>query len=162
MAVMSHGAGTYRNFGRRGHRHLPYGSLGAWQNLSKDPIELWEAGPIGRWEPIPAGSRVGLPGFSRHVSSLAAAATRTVGSMSATRAARKRGKPASGAGAGAEAFKRRRKVSMALWQAGVYPAYWDHPNPIRGSRPRSPRPRDPGWSQLLPFLRASNPEKSFT
>ena len=77
--------------------------------------------------------------------------------MLATGAARKRGKPASGAGAGAGAGKRRRKVSMALWQAGVYPSYWDHPNPIRGSRPR-----DPGWSQLRPFLRASNPEKPFT
>lgn len=52
--------------------HLPYGRLGARQNLSKDPIELWEAGPTGRWEPIPAGSLVGLPGFSRHVSSPAA------------------------------------------------------------------------------------------
>ncbi|TEA39437.1 hypothetical protein DBR06_SOUSAS2110217 [Sousa chinensis] len=72
-------------------------------------MELWEAGPTGRWEPILAWSLVGRPGFSRHVSSPGAAATHTVGSMSATGAVRKRGKPASGAGAGAGAGKLRRK-----------------------------------------------------
>ena len=30
--------------------------------------------------------------------------------------------------------------------------------PIRGPRPRSPRPRDRSWSQLRPFLRAPNTE----
>ena len=39
--------------------HLPYGLLGAWQNLSKDPIELWEAGPTGRWEAYPSGESGG-------------------------------------------------------------------------------------------------------
>lgn len=124
------GAGAYRSSRRRGHRHLSYGRLGARQNLPKGPMELWEAGPTGRWEPILAWSLVGRPGFSRHVSSPGAAATHTVGSMSATGAARKRGKPASGAGAGAGAGKLRRKVSTALWRAGVHPMLLDHyPHP---------------------------------
>ena len=114
-------------------------------------MEPWEAGSTGRWEPILAWSLVGLPGFSRHVSSPGAAATHTVGSMSATGAARKRGKPASGAGAGAGAGKLRRKVSMALWRAGVHPAMLLGP-PSSPSGGPGPGPLAPGTAAGVSFV----------
>lgn len=110
----------------------------------------WEAGPAGRWEPIPGQSVSGPPGAGRHVSAPALPATHSVGSMSAAAVARKRGKPASGARAGAGAGKRRRKVSMALLRAGVRPATgptfilsYPHLDPLPGLSPGTP-----SWSGL--------------
>ncbi|XP_004715312.2 U3 small nucleolar RNA-interacting protein 2 [Echinops telfairi] len=73
-------------------------------------MKLWEAGPSGLWEPVRVRNLARRLGFRRHVSSAAATAPDTVGSMSSTAVARKRGKPTSGAGAGAVASKRRRKT----------------------------------------------------
>lgn len=87
-------------------------------------------------------------GLSCHVSSVAAAARHTAGSMSATTGARKRGKSASGIGAGAGPGMRRRKVSCD-W-AGYQPR---DANPGPSALP----PQDPGCKQLGPSFRGSNP-----
>lgn len=99
----------------------PMGAWGRDKTYGRIQRSRGRRGPL-RWEPIRAQSLARPTGSSRHVSASAAAAIHTLGSMSGTSVARKRGKPTSGARAGAGAEKRRRKVSMALLRAGIRPA----------------------------------------
>lgn len=65
--LLEPGAGACRNSWGRGHEYLSYGRLRGV--TEKDPMELWEAGPAGQWEPIRARSLARPLGFSSHVSS---------------------------------------------------------------------------------------------